>query len=244
MRRIHFGGCTCLVDEEFMLQVCSSLPTMCLYLVFLGCLHSVWSVCVRACVRALCSVCSMITLVFLQVLEPFCPLSEQENSEPEELEVNRPTSSATVFIASQTELNSRPLPSDSSSPTHKDLSCNTFLTETDIVSVPLTAIASPSFSDAESVLPPPLLPNCTSASQPCSVSVSPLFNSPSDTHSGSLSADDDSCVPTQTQSDPPSSHPFIDGIVAPLSNILSDESNCTSHSSSQKVPNSFSDSLA
>lgn len=184
-------------------------------------------VCARACVRVLCLVCSMITLVFLQVLEPFCPLSEQENSEPEELEVNRPTSSATVFIVSQTELNSRTLPSDSSSPTHEDLSCNTFLTETDIVSVPLTVVASPSFSDAESVLPPPPLPNCTSASQPCSVSVSPLSNSPSDTHSGALSADDDSCVPTQTQSDPPSSHPFIDGIVAPLSNILSDESNCT-----------------
>lgn len=173
----------------------------------------------------LCLVCSMITLVFLQVLEPFCTLSEQENSEPKELEVNQPVNSAAVSIASQTELNSSP--SDSSSPTQKDLSCNTFLTGTDNVSVPLTVVSSPSFSDAESVLPP--LPDCTSSSQPCLVSVPPVSNSPSNPQSGALSVDDDSCIPPQTQSDPPSSHPFIDVIAVPLSNILSDESNCTAN---------------
>lgn len=171
-------------------------------------------------------VCSMMTLVFLQVLEPFCPLSEQENSDPEELEANRPTGSATVLTGSQTELNCRPLSSDSSSPAHKVPPHNTSPTETGVVSAPPTVIASPSFSDAESVLPSSL-PDCTSASQPCLVSVSPLSSSPSDARSGALPADDDSHLQPQTQSDSPSSHPFIGVNLAPLSNVPSDESNCT-----------------
>lgn len=165
----------------------------------------------------------MITLVFLQVLEPFCTLSEQENSEPEEEEVSQPVSSAAVSIASQTQLNS--CPSDSLSLTQKDMSCDTFLTETENVSVPVTIVSSPSFSDAESVLPPP--PDYTSSLQPCSLSVPSVSNSPSYRQSGALSVEDDSCIPPQTQSDPPGSHPFIDVIAVPLSNSLSDESNCT-----------------
>ncbi|KAL7406581.1 hypothetical protein ABVT39_022615 [Epinephelus coioides] len=197
-----------------------------------------------------------------KVLEPFCPLSEQENSEPEEQEVDQPTCSAAVLITSQTELNSSPLPSDSSSPAHKDLSCTASLTETEAVSVPLTVTASSSFSGAESVLPPsPPLSNCTSASEPCLVSVPPLSKSPSNSHSGVLSVKDDSCISPQTQSDPSDSHPCVDVIAAPVSEILSNESNCAqientpseiliSHSSSQKdevwslqVPNSPSDTL-
>ncbi len=199
----------------------------------------------------------MIPLVFLQVLEPFCPLSEQENLEPEDLEVNQPT-----CITSQTELNSSPLPSDSSSPNHKDRSCAASLTETEAEAtpVPLTVVASPFLSDVESVPPPPLS-DCTSASQPSSVSVPPLSNSLSNPHT-TLSVKDDSCIPPQTQSDPPNSHHCLDVIAPSLSEILSDESNCTpiedslvkivtTHSSLQKdenyslqVPNSPSDSLA
>lgn len=163
-------------------------------------------------------VCSMMTLVFLQVLEPFCPLSEQENSDPEELEANQPTGSTAVLTGSQTELNCRPLSSDSSSAAHKVPPQNTCPTETGAVSAPPTVTASPSFSDAESVLPSSL-PDCTS----CLVSLSPLSSS------GALPADDDSRLQPQTQSDSPSSHPFIGVNPAPLSNVPSDESNCTAN---------------
>lgn len=164
-------------------------------------------------------VCSMIPLVFLQVLEPFCP---QENWLPEvELEVFQPTCSTPVLKTSQTELNSCPLPSESSSPSHKDLSCTASLTETEADTVPLTVVASSSLSDAESVLPPPPLSDCTSASEPSLVSVPPLSNS------HSLSVEDDSFIPAQTRSDPPNSHPCVDVIAAaPVSEILSDESHC------------------
>lgn len=88
----------------------------------------------------LCVVCSMITLVFLQVLEPFCTLSEQENLGPEEVEVVQPTSSGIGLLNSQTALNSISFPSDSSSATHTDLSCSAVLTDTDNV----PAVTSPS----------------------------------------------------------------------------------------------------
>lgn len=61
----------------------------------------------------------MIYLVFLQVLEPFCLLSEQENLEAEELGISQPTSSTTDLIVSQTKLNASPPPSNSSSATTK-----------------------------------------------------------------------------------------------------------------------------
>lgn len=105
----------------------------------------------------LCVVCSMITLVFLQVLEPFCTLSEQENLGPEEVEVVQPTSSGIGLLNSQTALNSISLPSDSSSAAHADLSCSAVLTDTDNV----PAIPFSSFSDAKSGLLPPL-PKCAS----------------------------------------------------------------------------------
>lgn len=191
-----------------------------------------------------------------KVLEPFC-LSEQENLEPEEPEVAQPSSSTAVLITSQTELNLHPLPSDSSSPTHKDLSFTASLAETKAVPVPLTVVASSFLSDAESVPPPPPPPSlsdCTSASQPCSASVPPLSNSPSDPRPGTPSADDDSCVPAETQSDPPSSQPCVDVIAAPQQEILPNESDCTltenpiktlpSHSPTQIVPNSPSNSVA
>lgn len=167
----------------------------------------------------------MMPLVFLQVLEPFCPLSEQENPEPEELEVTQPTCCATEFINSQTELISNPLLSDTSSLTHKDLSCAASLTESEPLAVPLTVNAS--FSDAESVPPPPLS-DCTSASEQCLMSVPPLANNPLDPHSEALSVEDDSCIPSQTQTDPHSSPFCIDVIPAPLSEILSDESQIVS----------------
>lgn len=197
----------------------------------------------------------MIPLVFLQVLEPFCPLFEQESSEPEDVEVNHHASSTTMLITSQTELNSHPLPSDSSAPTHNDQSSVTSLTETEAVSVPLTVVASPSLSDTGSDLPPPTPPlsDSTSSSQPSSVSVPTLSNSPSDPQPAALSVHDDS--PPQTQSDPPNSHSCVDVIAAPLSEIVSDESDSTqienpsleivtSHSSIKEVPNSPSYSLA
>ena len=174
-------SCGCRVNSSCVLCVC---VCVCVF------------VCLFVCLRLLCLVCSMIPLVFLQVLEPFCPLSEQENLEPEELEVIQPTCSNTMFIIAQTELNSRPLPSDSS--THKDLSYTASLTEIE------TAIASPSLLDAESVVVvPPSLSGCTSAPQLCLVSAPPLSNSPSDSHLGALSAENDSCIPPQTKSDPP-----------------------------------------
>lgn len=198
----------------------------------------------------------MIPLVFLQVLEPFCPLFEQESSEPEDVEVNHHASSTTMLITSQTELNSPPLPSDSLAPTHNDQSPATSVTETEAVSVPVPlTVASPSLSDAGPDLPPPTPPlsDSTSSSQPSSVSVPTLSNSPSDPQPAALSVHDDS--PTQTLSDPPNSHSCVDMIAAPLSEITSDELDSTqienpslkivtTNSSIKEVPNSPSDSLA
>lgn len=201
----------------------------------------------------------MIPLVFLQVLEPFCPMSEQENSEAEELEVIQPTCTTTVFRASHSELNPSPppFPSDSTSASHKDLSCTGSLTETEAATVPLTLVAFPSFPDAELALqpPPPSLSDSTSASQPCLVSVFSLSNSHSSSHSGLLPDMGDSCIlPNQTQSEPPISHPSEDMIVDSLCEILSEESICTRiensplkmvvHSPLQEIPNSLSDSVA
>lgn len=167
------------------------------------------------------------TLVFLQVLEPFCPLSEQENLEPEELGVCQTTCSTTELIASQTELNASPPPSDSSSATHKDLSCTGFLTETQSVSPPLTVTAFSSVPDPESVLPPPPLSDSTSVSQPCMMSVV------SNSHSGVLPAEDDSCIPAQPKSEPPISHYCED-------EIPSNQFNCIQTVNSppkEKLPN-------
>lgn len=182
----------------------------------------------------------MISLVFLQVLEPLCLLSEQENLEPEEVEVIQPTCSTNMFITSKTEINSASLSSDS---IHKDSSCTASLTETEGVSAPLTDVAFPPFVDAESGPPP--LSHCTSASQLCLVSVPSLSDCPSDPHLRTLSVADDLCIPPQTPSDLPNSHPCVDLIVTSLSEIISNDfyytetegsptKMITSHSSLQK----------
>lgn len=228
--RIYFGDCTLFWPQSWSLL----LP--------------VYSVCLCL----LCLVCSMIPLVFLQVLEPFCPLSEQENSEPEELDVSQPTCSTTVFIPTQTELNSSPLPSGSSSPNQKNPSCTTSLI--DIETVSHTADALPSFVNADSDVPPPLS-DIISASQPCLVSVSPLPSIPSDSHLGVLTVEDDSCIPPQPQRNPTDSHPCVEVTVPSLSENLFDECNSpplkitpncslqTEELCSLQVPNNPSDSL-
>lgn len=167
-------------------------------------------------------VCSKITLVFLQVLEPFCPLFEQGNSDPEEVEVIQPASSATVLVESQTEFNPCSLSSESLAATQKDLSCCAVRTETDIASVSLSAMAASSFSDTDAGLPPPPpLPNCTSDPQPHSGSASLDFISPFDSHSGAQSVEDDSML-----SHPPNPPPFTDITFHP-SKIPASESSCT-----------------
>lgn len=171
------------------------------------------------CLHLLCLVCSMIPLVFLQVLEPFCLLSEQENLEPEEVEVIQPTSSITKFITSKTKRKSTSLSSDS---TYKDQSHAPSFMGVDIV--PVTVAGSPSILDTESVPPFPLS-ECCPGSQPCSVSVPPVSYSPSDPHSRALSVADDSFIPPQSQSDPPNSQPCVHLIVSSFSEILSNESN-------------------
>lgn len=171
------------------------------------------------CVCPLFLVCCMITLVFLQVLEPFCPLSEQESSDLEEVEVIQPASSATELLPSQTKLNPCSLPSDSSAATPKDLSCSAVLAETIIAPVPLTATPAASFSDTDAGLP---LPSFTSDPQPDSGSASPDFNSLSDSQSGAPSVEDDS-----TLSYPPNALPFTDIITIHPSKIPADESNCS-----------------
>lgn len=167
----------------------------------------------------------MIYLVFLQVLEPFCLLSEQENLEAEELGISQPTSSTTDLIVSQTKLNASPPPSNSSSANHKDLSC------TGSLSTPLAVTSSSSVPDAESVLPPPLS-DFNSVSQPCMVSV------PSNTQSV-LPAEDDSCVLPQPQSEPRVSHHRQE-------EIRSNESNSPQIENSPpeiKVPNNLFESV-
>lgn len=225
---LHF-----LVAAEFVLCVCSCLCTVCFHLVSPwslwvippvpqdGCFCLFLMCILTVCLCMLCLVCSVIPLVFLQVLEPFCPLSEQESLEPEDLGVSLRTCSTTVLITSESELN----PSDSSSSAHKDLPCTDSLTDTEAVPVSLTAIASPSFPDADSVLPPPPLSDCTSTPLPCLESVPPLSNCLSSPLSEALPAEDDSGVPPQTQSEPIISHPCEDVIATSISEILSDESN-------------------
>lgn len=164
-----------------------------------------------------------MTLVFLQVLEPFCPLSEQGNSDPEEVEVIQPDSSATVPLETQTEFNHCSFSSESSAATHKDLSCCAVLTETNIATVPMSATAAASFSDTDAGLPPPpLLLNCISETQPPSGSASPDFISPSASHSGAHSVEDDS-----TRSHSPIPPPFTDMITIHTSKIPASESSCT-----------------
>ncbi|KAM3624698.1 uncharacterized protein V6R79_000351 [Siganus canaliculatus] len=165
-----------------------------------------------------------------KVLEPFSPLSEQENSQPEEVEVNQPISSIAVLTSPHTELNSSPLPSRSSSPTCEGLTCSASLIVTEAVSLPLTVVASPSLSDAGSVLPPPPPPptpppssslsDC--ASQSGLVSVSSLPNS---SHPGALAAEDDSYIPPQNQSEPSDSLLCVDAIAPSLSELTSDVRN-------------------
>lgn len=167
-------------------------------------------------------VCSKITLVFLQVLEPFCPLSEQGNSDPEEVEVIQPASCDTELLESQAEFNPCSLSSESSAATQKDLSCCAVLTDTNIASVPLSAMAASSFSDTDAGLPPPPLPNFASDPQPHSGSAPPDFISPADSHSGAHSVEDDS-----TLSYPPNPPPFTDMITIYPSKIPACESSCT-----------------
>lgn len=205
----HHGAALVLLEKNS----CSILSSLDFLLV--------WFPWMGVCVCAVCLVWSMITLVFLQVLEPFCPLSEQENSDSEEVEVIQPASSATVLLPLQTELNPCSLSSDSLAP--KDLSCDTVLTETSVTTVPFTAIAAASFSDTDAGLPPPAqLPNGPSDPQRCSRSASPDFNSPSESHSGAHSVEDDSTPPH-----PPSSSPFTDMITIHPSKTPADDSNCT-----------------
>lgn len=167
--------------------------------------------CVRTSVMdesLLCLVCSMMPLVFLQVLEPFCPLSEQESLEPDQLEVNEPPCSTAVLISSQTELNTCAVSSDASSPTHKDSSCHSSPTDAELNSVPVTVVAAASLSDADSDLAPPLS-GCTSVSQQGLMCLPLLSNNPPDPHSGADILENDSFIPLQS-----------------ISEVLSDESCC------------------
>ncbi|MEQ2178700.1 hypothetical protein GOODEAATRI_016803, partial [Goodea atripinnis] len=135
-----------------------------------------------------------------KVLEPFCPLPEQENLQLEELEVSQPACKNPLFISPQRELNPRPPLSDTSSTAYKHLSGTESHTEAEAVSVRPTGIASPSFPDVESVPLPPLT-GYTSASQPCLVSVVSLSNI-SRPHTGMLSAENDLRLPAKTKSLP------------------------------------------
>lgn len=164
----------------------------------------------------LCSVRSVIPLMFLQVLEPFCPLSEQETSDQEELDVTDPHS-ATVNITSETELNATHLPSDSSSPTLRELSCSPLLVDTVAVSVSLPALNHSSLLNADadvSSLSAPLS-DCASASQPNLVPVAPLSVSLSDSHLGPLSVRHESCEPPQPNPSPSDSQPCVDANTCP-----------------------------
>ncbi|XP_036065990.1 diacylglycerol lipase-alpha isoform X4 [Oryzias melastigma] len=156
-----------------------------------------------------------------KVLEPFCPLPEQDNLEPEELGVIQPSCSTTLFTASQKDL--EPSASASSSLIH--LSSVASLTEPETVSVPLTVVSSSSLPVCESGSPPPApLSDSTSASQPCLVAV-PLFsNTTTTTHLEAIPVDNDSHIPPQTQSVPRVCHPFENVVTTPLPEALSNES--------------------
>lgn len=78
----------------------------------------------------------MIDVVFLQVLEPFSPLSEQESLESEEAE---PVYNTAVLVLTQTEINS--LSSDAASPTTTNECCNTSVKDLELYSVPLNSEA-------------------------------------------------------------------------------------------------------
>lgn len=155
---------------------------------------------------------------FLQVLEPFCPLSEQANEEPEELECSHPTYSAAVLIMSDCEINSSALSSDTSALTHKDPSCPAPLPETEALSVPFTDAALPlSLPDDPPALLPPLS-DSTSASQQC-LCVPALSN---------CSPDSQSTADLKPQTDPPDSPPGDDANPPPpLSEVSSDEPDST-----------------
>lgn len=172
-----------------------------------------FAVCVTGCLclsqmRIMQPACSVTPLMFRQVLDGF----EQEILNTEELGLSQPTSCATVFKTSQKELNPSPPTSESSSDTHKRSSCAASHTETEAASVPLTAVGSPSFPDAESAFSAPL----SSASQPCLVSV------PSPSNISTLPAENDSCTLQQSQSDPCICH--TNEVTVPLSEVGSVES--------------------
>ncbi|KAL6113034.1 dagla [Pungitius sinensis] len=158
-----------------------------------------------------------------KVLDPLGLVSEQEISGLEELEATQPTNNTAVVIASQTELNSSPHPSDSSLLAITDVPFAASHTGSEAVSVPLSAVDSFSFSDAESVLPPPPLMDCASVSEPCPVP--PLSNSPSNSLLGALSVAEDASAAPQTRSDAHDSHLPVDRIAVSVSEIPSDQSN-------------------
>ncbi|XP_016527949.1 sn1-specific diacylglycerol lipase alpha isoform X3 [Poecilia formosa] len=157
-----------------------------------------------------------------KVLEPFCP-----NLELEELEVSQSSCNTSLFITSQSELNPRPLPSDTSSIAHKHLSGTESHTENEAVSVRPTGHTSLSFPNAESVSPPPPLSGCTSSSQPCLVSVASLSNISSHPHTAALPAENDLCLPAKTKSVPCIHYSNEDVMPTPLSEGQSLESNST-----------------
>ena len=161
--------------------------------------------------------------MFLQVLEPFCPLPEQEIWEPEELGVSQPTGSTTVFITSENELNISPPPYDSSSTatqTHQSRTAS--ITETEAVLVPPTVVTHSSFPDAESVPPPAPLSDCASTSLPYSVSVPSLSNIPSSPHTEAPPAENYLYISSQAKSELSIYHSCVDIIDIPCSEVLSE----------------------
>lgn len=128
----------------------------------------------------------MIYMVFLQVLEPFCPLSEQENLDSEEPE---PAYSTAVLVLSQTEINSSSPSSEAPSPTHRKESCNASLNETVPNSVPMTAVTA-SVSDAD----------CVPDIDQCMISLPQPSNCSSNSSSTEvlLVEKNDTCCPPQT----------------------------------------------
>lgn len=186
-----------------------------------------------------CPVCSVIPLVFLQVLQVSCPMSEQQNLEPEEQLVNRPANNSTVSLMSQNELNQN-LSSDSSPPIH-DLFYTGSLAETE--AVPVTVLPSISFTDQETV---PSSPRsvCTPAPLPCSESAPSLSEKFS---SELLPAEDDSCISVQSQSEASISYGDEDVAANPTDDSAQIENSplpiLVPHSSLQEMPNHVPDIL-
>lgn len=162
--------------------------------------------------------------MFRQVWDGF----EQDSLEAEELGLSQPTGHTTVFKTSQKDLNPGPSTPDSSSDTHEPLSCTASHTETEAVSAPLCDVASPSFPDADFVSLPPLS-ECTSASQPCFVLVPSLSNISSLPQTDTLSAENDSCIPPQSKSEPCIFH--TNEVAVPPFELQSVESNSTQEES-------------